>query len=99
MRAGEEVLESKCSRRELLDRSTRASKPDCLRVEVLAQIRIAREHDAAQERGEVAVRADSLRRGSDVRAADIGPPANDELGLDRRRLAEWRDMAGAGEGT
>jgi hypothetical protein len=74
------------------------ARADCLRVEVLAQIRIAREHGAAQERGEAATRSDhGLGVQASVRAPDPQPATADELGLDRRRLAEWREMAEAGK--
>jgi hypothetical protein len=69
---------------------------DCLRIITRAEIRLAREIDAAQERGEVE-RAGGDRVSTIVRAADNGPAAIGDLGLDRRRVAEWRDLAAAGE--
>jgi hypothetical protein len=70
------------------------ARADCLRVEMLAQIRIAREYEAAQARGEVATQS---RHPGSVQNADTAPATADELGLDRRRVAEWRKMATAGE--
>jgi hypothetical protein len=64
---------------------------DCLRIITRCEIRLAREIDAAQERGEVAKQGQR----ADVRSADIS--GLDDLGIDRRRVAEWRDMAEAGE--
>ena len=64
---------------------------DCLRIITRAEIRLAREIDAGQERGEIA----GPGQRSNVRASDISDL--DDLGLDRRRVAEWRDLAEAGE--
>jgi hypothetical protein len=75
------------------------ARADCLRVEMLAQIRIAREYDEAKARGEVA-KADGTthhRPKEGVHDADTLPATIPELGLDRRRVAEWRKMAEAGE--
>lgn len=60
---------------------------DCLRILTRAEIRMAREIDAAQERGEIA------RDGQHGEAVQT----SDSLGLDRRRVAEWREFADAGE--
>lgn len=65
---------------------------DCLRIITRCEIRISREVDAAQQRGEVARAGDN----PNVRAADNQSTIAD-LGIDRRRLAEWRDLAEAGE--
>jgi hypothetical protein len=62
---------------------------DCIRIIARAEIMIAREVDAAQARGEVPVQG---RHASHVQGADMS-----NLGLDRRRVAEWRDLAEAGE--
>ena len=75
------------------------ARADCLRVELLAQMRIAREYAGAQVRGEVA-KADGTthhRPKEGVPATDTLPATVDDLGLDRRRMADWRKMADAGE--
>ena len=64
---------------------------DCLRIITRAEIRLAREIDAGQERGEIA----GPGQRSNVRAPDISDL--DDLGLDRRRVAEWRDLAAVGD--
>lgn len=64
---------------------------DCLRIITRAEIRMAREIDAAQERGDVATPGQR----ANVRASDISEMA--DLGVDRRRVAEWRDLAEAGD--
>jgi len=53
-------------------------------------MRMADEADAAQERGEIAKQSD----GGSVQGSD--PSKLDDLGLDRRRLSEWREMRDAG---
>jgi hypothetical protein len=60
---------------------------DCIRIIARAEIMIAREFDAAQARGEVS------RGGRPSETVQT----SDSLGLDRRRIAEWRDLAEAGE--
>lgn len=50
---------------------------------------MADEVDKGQARGDVARREDTLRQGPDVRGLDNGTTTLDDLGLDRRRLAEW----------
>lgn len=65
---------------------------DCLRIITRAEIRMAREIDAAQERGEVACRGDN----PNVRPSDNQTVIAD-LGIDRRRAAEWREFAYAGD--
>jgi hypothetical protein len=59
---------------------------DCLRIITRAESRMADEVDAAQERGELA------RAGQHGEAVQT----SDSLGLDRRRLAEWRSVRDAG---
>jgi phage N-6-adenine-methyltransferase len=65
---------------------------DCLRIIVRAEIRMADEIDAGQECGAVA------SAGGDpiVRRLDNGPTTLAELGVDRRRLEEWRETRNAG---
>jgi hypothetical protein len=53
-------------------------------------MRFAEEINAAQERGEVAT------RGQRANARSSGISDYGALGLDRRRVAEWRGMADAG---
>jgi phage N-6-adenine-methyltransferase len=65
---------------------------DCLRIITLAEMRMADEIDAGHERGEVRTRADNQH----VRTSDkLG--SLEELGVDRRRLAEWREVRDAGK--
>ena len=71
-------------------------RADCLRIMVLAQMRIAREYDAAKAKGEVAGHGRSAAEAK-VRDADLSLPTTEEMGLDKRRIAEWRKMADAGE--
>jgi hypothetical protein len=67
---------------------------DCLRIIKLAELRLADEIDAAQERGEVARAEDG--RPISVRDADTSPATFDDLNLDRRRVSEWRRLRAAG---
>jgi hypothetical protein len=69
---------------------------DCLRIITRSEIRMAREIDAARERGEVQT-AGGDRKSIIVRTSDNAPASITDLGLDRRRVAEWRDLADAGE--
>lgn len=62
---------------------------DCLRIITRAEIMIAREIDAAQERDEIGKNGVNQYRNESVQTSDT-------LGLDRRRVAEWRDLAEAG---
>jgi phage N-6-adenine-methyltransferase len=64
-----------------------------------AEIRMADEIDAAQERGEVAKADGTINPGTiqGVRGPDTFPATYDELGLSRQRVAEWRELRDAGE--
>lgn len=80
------------------------ARADCLRLEVLAQIKIAREYRAAQDRGEVAQAGDNqfiseskVVRDLDHLDEDTLRPTIADLGLDKRRLSEWQKLADAGE--
>lgn len=104
-RSSAEVLEAKAIAESALHfaritRAANATHADCLRMIVRAEMRLATEIDAGQERGEVA-RADGSthhRPAEGVRSPDTLPPATlDDLGFDRRRVAEWRDTRDAGE--
>jgi hypothetical protein len=94
-RTSAEVLEAKAAAEAALHyaRVTKAAneaQADCLRMIVRAEMRMADEIDRGQERGEVA------RQGqrSNVRAPDVCEL--DDLGIDRRRVAEWRAIRDAG---
>lgn len=65
-----------------------------MRIIVRAEIRMANEIDAGQERGEVAKPNQPVTRY--VRSADI-PAKLEDLGVSRQRLSEWRDVRDAGE--
>jgi hypothetical protein len=70
------------------------SHADCLRIITRAEIRMANEIDAAQVRGEVP------RQGGDRKSADAIKAQNsgfENMGLDSRRVAEWRETRDAGE--
>ena len=75
------------------------SHADCLRIITRAEIRMANEIDRAQERGEVA-RAGGDRDNSIVQTSDNRNESTlSDIGLDRRRVAEWRETRDAGEGV
>ncbi len=74
--------------------STEAIKP--VSQSKAAEIRMANEVDAAQERGEVARREDNLLRGPDDRSSDIGKATLSDLGIDRRHVSDWRRVRDAG---
>ena len=81
-----------------LQKAANETQADCLSIIKRAELRMADEIDAAQQRGEVA-RADAHGRGiqSSVRGADTRPATYEELGLTRQRVAEWRELRDAGE--
>lgn len=62
---------------------------DCLRIIARAEIRMANEADRAQDSGELPQQG---QHASHVQGSDMSA-----VGLDRRRLAEWRDVRDAGE--
>jgi N6-adenosine-specific RNA methylase IME4 len=87
-----EVLEAKAIAEAALHyaRVTKAANEthaDCLRIITRAEMRMANEVDAAQKRGEV---ANDGQHGEAVQTSD-------SLGLDRRRVSEWREVRDAGE--
>lgn len=93
-RSSAEVLEAKAIAEMALHyaRVTKAaneSHADCLRIITRAEIRMANEIDAAQERG------DLPRRGQ--HAAHAQGSGMSDVGIDTRRIAEWRDTRDAGE--
>lgn len=89
-----EVLEAKAIAEAALHYSkvTKAANEthaDCLRIITRAEMRMANEVDAAQRRGEVA------RHGGDRSKPQSSGLEN--LGLDNRRVSEWREVRDAGE--
>jgi phage N-6-adenine-methyltransferase len=100
-RTSAEVLEAKAVAEAALHyaRITRAAnetQADCFRMIVRAEMRMADEIDRGQGSGELARASDGRPRG--VRAADTSAPATYEgLGIDRRRVAEWREIRDTGE--
>jgi hypothetical protein len=90
-RTSAEVLEAKAAAEMALHlarvvKAANETHGDCLRIITRAESRMADEVDAAQERGELA------RFGQHGEAVQT----SDSLGLDRRRLAEWRSVRDAG---
>ena len=68
---------------------------DCLRIIVRAEMRMADEIDAGQDRGEVARAGGD--RDSIVRDLDNRTESRlEDLGVSRQRLSEWRDTRDAG---
>ena len=86
-----------------LSNAAHEMQAECLLLEVMAEARIAREYDAAQDRGEVARKEDGRpisTRDPGAFVAEQTPapkPKLSELGLDSRRLSEWPRAAEAGE--
>lgn len=60
---------------------------DCIRIITRAEMRMANEVDAGRDRGELAKQGDPRTSGVSLR----------EIGIDDRRLSEWRDIRDAGE--
>ena len=91
-RTSAEVLEAKAIAEMALHyaRITKAANEthaDCLRMIVRAEMRMADEIDTGQERGEI---SSGGRPNETVLTSD-------SLGLDRRRVAEWRETRDAGQ--
>lgn len=61
---------------------------DCIRIITRAEMRMADEIDRGQASGEVRTRADNQHV--------QGPDKLEDLGIDRRRVADWRDVRDAG---
>ncbi|AWM07726.2 DNA N-6-adenine-methyltransferase [Bradyrhizobium symbiodeficiens] len=74
--------------------AARETHADCLRIITRAEIRMADEIDAGQERGEIAT-AD--RHLASVRSPDTAPLTLNEINVSRQRLSEWRETRDAGE--
>lgn len=74
---------------------------DCLIIECLAEVEAAVQLKTAQQRGEVATQAEGpKRRGAKKESRVTGKlqaATLKELGIDSRRLSDWRLMADAGE--
>lgn len=93
-RTSAEVLEAKQLAEAALHyaRVTKAANDthaDCLRIITRAEMRMADEIDRGQASGEVA--------GLGFNQHSEGVQTTDTLGLDRRRVSEWREMRDAGE--
>jgi hypothetical protein len=69
------------------------TQADCLRMIVRAEMRMADEIDRGQANGEVASAGDNPI----VRASDNQVLTYEALGIDRRRVSEWRELRDAGE--
>lgn len=76
---------------------------DCLRIITRAEMRMADEIDRGQERGEVALaHRPKTVQASDTSSASVPdedsrqPATFDDLGIDRRRVSEWREIRDAG---
>lgn len=95
-RSSAEVLEAKAIAEAALHyaRVTKAANEthaDCLRIITRAEVRMADELDKKPS-------AQGQRRDINlVRRSDEVAPAYEDLGLDRRRVAEWREVRDAGE--
>jgi hypothetical protein len=90
-RSSAEVLEAKAIAEAALHyakvtRAANEAHADCIRVITRAEIRMAEELDRGQADGEIA------RDGQHGEAVQT----SDSLGIDRRRLAEWRQTRDAG---
>jgi phage N-6-adenine-methyltransferase len=93
-RTSAEVLEAKAVAEAALHyakvtKAANETQADCLRMIVRAEIRMADEVDRGQANGEVPVQG---QHAAHVQASDMTG-----LGLDRRRVAEWREVREAGD--
>lgn len=91
-RTAAEVLEAKHVAEAALHfakvtKAANEAQADCIRIITRAEARMADEIDSGQARGEI---ARSGQHGEAVQTSD-------RLKLDRRRVAEWRDIRDAGE--
>jgi phage N-6-adenine-methyltransferase len=98
-RTSAEVLEAKAAAEAALHyakitKAANETQADCLRMIVRAEMRMADEIDRGQAAGEVA-RQD--RHPGSVRAVDTEPITYESLGIDRRRVPEWREIRDAGD--
>src|SRR5258706_6333733 len=100
-RSSAEVLEAKAVAEAALHyaRLTKAANEthaDCLRMIVRAEVRMADEIDAGQARGEIQ-KVGGDRKSIIAQSSGNDPTPLDALGLDSRRIAEWRDVRDVGE--
>jgi hypothetical protein len=91
-----EVLEAKAVAEAALHyakitKAANETQADCLRTIVRAEMRLADEIDRGQANGQVAKKNQTYVQGSDITAT------YEELGIDRRRVAECRETRDAGE--
>jgi phage N-6-adenine-methyltransferase len=103
-RTSAEVLEARAAAKAALhyarlQKAANETQADCLAMIKRAEIRMANEIDAAQERGELAKADGAINPGTNkgVRSSDTFPTTYNELGLSRQRVAEWRELRDAGE--
>jgi phage N-6-adenine-methyltransferase len=99
-RTSAEVLEARAAAKAALhyaklQKAANETQADCLAMIKRAEIRMADEIDAAQAAGAVARPNQPVSQY--VQSSDIPPATFDELGVDRRRVAEWRELRDAGE--
>lgn len=102
-RSSAEVLEARAIAQAALHyakvtQAANETHADCLRMIVRAEMRMADEVDKGQARGDVQT-VGGDRKSIIVHDSDNGAATLDDLGLDRRRLAEWRDVRDAGPGV
>jgi len=103
-RSSAEVLEARAAAMAAmhyakLQKAANETQADCLLLIKRAEIRMADEIDAAQQRGEVATDATGGGRPSKTcpEFGQVSPATYDELGISSQRVAEWREMRDAGE--
>jgi N6-adenosine-specific RNA methylase IME4 len=95
-RSSAEVLEAKAIAEAALHyakitKAANETHADCIRIITRAEMRMANEIDAAKERGDIKTQSDNQH----VRSS--GKLGFEDLGIDRRRVSEWRDIRDAGE--
>ena len=104
MRAGQRLIEARSSAEVLeakklaevalhyakVTKAANDTHADCLRIITRAEMRMADEIDRGQDSGEVA------RQGRPKENSQ-GSAVYDDLGIDHRRVSEWRDIRDAGE--
>jgi phage N-6-adenine-methyltransferase len=102
-RTSAEVLEARAAAKAALhyaklQKAANETQADCLAMIKRAEIRMADEIDAAQQRGEINRKGGN--RGNQYvgnpRTSGFGKISYADLGLDDRRVAEWRELRDAG---
>ncbi|MFZ1415285.1 MAG: hypothetical protein WAS73_12010, partial [Defluviicoccus sp.] len=103
-RSSAEVLEARAAAMAAmhyakLQKAANETQADCLLLIKRAEIRMADEIDAAQQRGELAKADGAINPGTTKGARTAGtlPATYDELGVSSQRIAEWRELRDAGE--